>query len=621
MSGAGGGQSGGRSAADAPRKPSLKPDQKLGPTKPLAGLLARLRKSGPVRIVQAGAPAEGTAETMARGPAGRTSPQPIETSAISGVVFDSRQVLPGSLFVAVPGDHADGHDFLVQASGSGAAVAVVAHPVEAPLTQLVVPDTRLALAVAAAWWFGDPSLELGIVGVTGTDGKTTTSFLATALLEAAGISTGLITTAAVKVGRELAANQEHVTTPQAPELQGTLRNMVRAGNEAAVVETTSHGLALRRVAEIAYDVAVFTNLTHEHLELHRTFEAYREAKASLFSGLGRGRGGMPVAKSLGRPWPKAAVINVDDPSAPFFVEAARSAGARVITYGWAASPAQPAVTVPNAETGAGSTVAPDVTASDISEDKSGLSFVAITPRWRARVALRLAGRFNVSNALAAIALGEALEIDPAAIRRGLAGLPGVPGRMERIDLGQPFGVVVDYAHSPAALEKVLDILAPIAGPGGGLVAVFGSAGERDVGKRAAMGRIAGERCRLVVVTDEDPRGEDRLAIIDEIATGAESAGKAPGREVLRIPDRRAAIAEAFSRAKPGDVVLLAGKGHEQSIIMADGPIPWDEKAEAVEALGRLGFTGGPRERDRDAERGADRNRRIGIGKAHRGDRD
>jgi UDP-N-acetylmuramoyl-L-alanyl-D-glutamate--2,6-diaminopimelate ligase len=230
-----------------------------------------------------------------------------------------------------------------------------------------------------------------------------------------------------------------------------------------------------------------------------------------------------------------------------------------------------------------------VAAAGIEETAHGLAFEAITPRWRGRVALQLAGRFNVSNALAAIALGEALELRPEAVVTGLAGLSGVPGRMERIDCGQPFGVIVDYAHSPAALEKVLDILAPLTDRGGGLIAVFGSAGERDVQKRPLMGRIAAERCRLVVVTDEDPRGEDRLAILDEIAGGAAAAGKVAGEDLLCVPDRAEAVAEAFSRARPGDVVLLAGKGHEQSIITANGPVPWDEKAEAIRALEGLGF--------------------------------
>jgi len=539
-----------------------------GEPRPLGQLVDRLRAAGQLTsaISAAGAAVDG-AEASAG-------------STVSSIAYDSRRVRDDSVFVAIAGGHADGHDFVAAAGGDGACAAIVEHQLrDAQLTQLVVRDTRLALAIASAWWFGDPSLELGVVGVTGTDGKTTTSFLAAAVLEAAGICTGLITTAAVKVGGELEANPEHVTTPQAPELQAMLREMVEAGNEAAIIETTSHGLALHRVAEIAYDVAVFTNLTHEHLELHGTFEAYRDAKLSLFSRLGLGpRGGdaREVDKRLRRRWPRVAIVNLDDASAPMFVAAAEQAGGRVITYGL----------------GPGSVIS----AGGIREDVRGLSFEARTPRWRDRIRLELAGRFNVANALAAIALGEALDLDPGAIRSGLEGVEGVPGRMERIDRGQPFAVVVDYAHSPAALEKVLDDLAPLASAGGGLIAVFGSAGERDVRKRPLMGRIAGERCRLVVVTDEDPRGEDRDRIIDEIAAGAEAAGRTRGHDLLCIRDRSEAIAEAFSRARPGDVVLLAGKGHEQSIITADGPVPWNERAEAIRALERLGHPGSPQGR-------------------------
>jgi UDP-N-acetylmuramoyl-L-alanyl-D-glutamate--2,6-diaminopimelate ligase len=386
------------------------------------------------------------------------------------------------------------------------------------------------------------------------------------VLEAAGISTGLITTAAVKVGSLRTANPEHVTTPQAPQLQQMLRAMAVAGNAAAVVETTSHGLALHRVAEIAYDVAIFTNLTHEHLELHGTFEAYREAKLSLFRGLAQG-----AAKSLNRPWPRTAIVNADDPAAPLIIEAARGAGARVITYGEAA--------------------AADVRATGVAEGPRSMHIDVATPRWGGAVELRLAGHFNVFNALAAMALGEALELDPQAMRTALAAVEGVPGRMERIDCGQPFGVVVDYAHSPASLEKVLDVLSPIAVSGGGrLIAVFGSAGERDIQKRPMMGRIAGARCRLVVITNEDPRGEDAMAIIDEIAAGAEAAAsRGESAEVLLIADRRAAIEAALGRARPGDCVLLAGKGHEQTIIMSDGPVPWDERSEAIRALEGLGY--------------------------------
>ena len=488
--------------------------------------------------------------------------------AVTGVAYDSRQVRPGSLFVAVPGAHVDGHDYLAAAAGSGAVAALVERPVSGvELPQLVVIRTQQALATAATWWYGDPSHRVGVVGITGTDGKTTTSFLAVSALEAAGISTGLLGTVETRIGGIRERNPEHVTTPEAPELQAALRAMADSGNVAAVVETTSHGLALERVGGIAYDAAILTNLTHEHLDFHGTWEAYRGSKLSLFERLAA-RPGNPPKEGLA--WPKAAIVNADDPSAGLFVGAAQEARARIFTYG----------TEPSA----------DVRATRVEEDARSLRIVYTAPSGDARLRLRLAGRFNVHNALAVVALGEALGLDPAAVRDGLESVHGVPGRMERIDAGQPFGVVVDYAHSPASLEKVLEILAPVAAArGGGLIAVFGSAGERDTAKRVVMGRIAGERCRLVVVTDEDPRGEESDAITDEIARGAEAAGKRLGSDLLVVADRRAAIAAAFERGRRGDVILLAGKGHERSIIYADGPKPWDERAVALEELAALGY--------------------------------
>lgn len=483
--------------------------------------------------------------------------------AIAGITYDSRRVVPGGLFVAIAGEHADGHDFLPAAAGAGVRVAIVERPVDTSgLDELIVTDSRRALATSAGWWYDDPSHELGVVGITGTDGKTTTSFLAVAALEAAGVPAGLVGTVETKIGRRREANPEHVTTPQAPELQAILRAMVAAGDRLALVETTSHGLALHRVDEIAYDVAILTNLSHEHLELHRTFEAYRAAKLSLFERL--------AERGPGKPWPRAGIVNHDDPAAALFERVTREAGARLVSYG----------------TSDGS----DVRAVRVAEGLRRLGIDVVAPSWRGRLELRLAGRFNVHNALAVVALGQALELDPGAVRAGLESVVAVPGRMERVDVGQPFGLVIDYAHSPAALDKVLGILGPVAAArGGGLIAVFGSAGERDRAKRPMMGRIAGERCRLVVLADEDPRGEKPMAILEEIAQGAEAAGRRRGRDLLLIPDRRAAIAAAFGQARPGDVVLLAGKGHERSIIYGTEERPWDERAAALEALAGLGY--------------------------------
>ncbi len=522
---------------------------------PLGELIARLEAHGLVGGARDDLPRDASA---------------LAGTAVRGVTEDSRTVATGTLFVAVPGFHVDGHDFVDRAAERGAAAAIVERPVPGVrLPQLLVTSARPALATAAAWWYRDPSHELATIGVTGTDGKTTTSFLAVAALEAAGVSTGLIGTVETRVGAVRDRHQAHVTTPAAPELQATLRAMRLAGNTAAVVETTSHALELDRVLGVAYDIALFTNLTHEHLELHGSFERYRAAKLRLFEALGVGPSN-PAKTIDGRAWPKAAIVNRDDPAASWFEAAARAAGALVVGYG----------TDPTA----------DVRATGVEEDAHRLRVRYTAPSGDGILDLRLAGRFNVHNALAVVALGEVLDLDPAAVRAGLEGVTGVPGRMERIDAGQPFGVIVDYAHSPASLQVVLDLLAPIAAArGGGLIAVFGSAGERDTAKRASMGRIAGDRCRLVVATDEDPRGEDPAVILEAIVRGAEAAGRRRGMDVLAIPDRRAAIEAAFERARPGDVVLLAGKGHEPSILYADGPIPWDEAGAAHDALAALGF--------------------------------
>jgi UDP-N-acetylmuramoyl-L-alanyl-D-glutamate--2,6-diaminopimelate ligase len=334
-----------------------------------------------------------------------------------------------------------------------------------------------------------------------------------------------------------------------------------------VVETTSHGLALGRVNGVRYDFGVLTNLTHEHLEFHGSWEAYREAKRSLFSRLAIGEENPPKPNPG---WPRTGILNADDPSFDLFAKTTRAAGARVLTYGRAAGS--------------------DLRLTKVEDDGRRLHVAWDGPAGRQLVALQLAGRFNAHNALAAAAVGEAIGLDPEAITAGLEGLAGVTGRMERVDLGQPFGVVIDYAHSPNSLQVVLDELAPMAAAsGGGLIAVIGSAGERDIEKREQMGRIAAERCRLVIVTDEDPRDEDPMVIIDAIAEGAKAAGAVDRRSLLRIRPREDAVRTAIRAAKPGDVVLLAGKGHENSILVANGgEIPWNERGAAVDALKELG---------------------------------
>jgi UDP-N-acetylmuramoyl-L-alanyl-D-glutamate--2,6-diaminopimelate ligase len=520
------------------------------PALPLSELVARFVERGLLREPPV-APSGGDAATD-----------------ITGVTNDSRRVRSGALFVAVPGLHVDGHDFVAQATRSGAAAAVVERPVgDAAIPQLVTTDIRRALATASAWWYGDPSHELSVVGVTGTDGKTTTSFLAVAALEACGIATGLVSTVATRVGGAEDLHAEHATTPDPPELQAALRAMADAGDRAAVLETTSHGLALERVGEVAYDAAILTNLSHEHLDFHGSYEAYRDAKLSLFRRLAARRASR-VTKPDARPL--AALVNGDDPEAERFVAAGRDAGAAVLKYGFGTTN--------------------DVRATDARSTREGIQATVTGPSGTSSLELRLRGEFNVRNALAVVALGEAWRLDAEAVRRGIGSVARVPGRMEWLDRGQPFDVVVDFAHTPQGLAAVLDLLGATArARGGGVIAVFGSAGERDVAKRPLMGRIAAQRARLVIATDEDPRGEDPIAIMEAIAAGAIAAGARRGESVLVIPDRRDAIATAIERAGPGDIVLLAGKGHEQSIIGPGGPQAWDERAVAEAALAARGF--------------------------------
>jgi UDP-N-acetylmuramoyl-L-alanyl-D-glutamate--2,6-diaminopimelate ligase len=468
---------------------------------------------------------------------------------VGGLAYDSREVVPGTLFFAVPGVHVDGHDFARDAVERGAAAVVVEREVEKlGVPQLVVDGARRALADAADAWYGRPSKHLEVVGVTGTDGKTTTSFLAAAALRAAGRRPGLIGTVAVGIGDEQLANDARNTTPEALELQGLLAEMVAAGNDCVVMEATSHGLAQERVRNCRFRFGVVTTVTSEHLEFHGTLEAYRAAKARLVEEA-------PVA-----------VLNADDGTFAYFRQRARG---RVVTYGLNA----PA----------------DLVAADLVADAGGTRFTVpgargAVARGAVAVSLQLPGLFNVYNALAALALAQAMGLDAEAAARGVSGLRGVPGRMERIDCGQPFGVVVDYAHTADSLEKVLRVLRPLTSER--LIAVFGSAGERDRVKRPAMGAVAARLADIVIVTDEDPRLEDGHAINLEIADGARAAG---GQHLEVIDDRTAAIRHAIAIAQPGDVVLLAGKGHEQSMIYGTEKRPWDDRRIARQELHAAGY--------------------------------
>ena len=479
---------------------------------------------------------------------------------VSAICWDSRRAGPGALFVAVPGFRADGHDHIDEAAARGAvAVAVQADHADKwraivgqrNLSAIVVSDTRRTLAALAAAFYGHPGRRLRVVGVTGTDGKTTVVHLTSHLLQAAGHRSGLISTVYCKAGDRTWANESRFTTPEAPEVQTLLAEMVAAGADYAVLESSSHGLALHRLDGCEYDVAAMTNVTADHLDFHRSREEYLVAKGRLFAMLDES---VPKAGVE-----KVAVLNADDPASDYFRGLTR---ARAITYG---------IERPS-----------DVRAAEISPSDWGSRFRLTTSAGEEEVTLGLPGDFNVHNALAAAAIALSQGASLADIARGIASFPGVPGRLERIEEGQPFGVVVDFAHAPEALRRVLTFLRGRCR--GRLIVVFGCIGERERPRRAGMGQVAGQLADFAILTNDNPFGEDPDAIIAEIAHGLREAGRDEGHHFVAIPERREAIAHAFGTAVEGDIVLLAGKGHEQSITLGETVIPWDDWRVARELL-------------------------------------
>ncbi len=474
---------------------------------------------------------------------------------VSGVAYDSRRAVRGAVFVAIAGEHTDGHRHALSAVEAGAVAVVAERPPEPALPPtvplLLVPDTQRALAPLAAAFHGHPSARLVVAGITGTDGKTTTTTMLQAAWRGAGIPAGSLTTVDFRVLDRVEPNRTRQTTLESADLQERLRALLDAGCSHVALETSSHALVLHRVDAVDFAVAVFTRITSEHLDFHGSREAYRAAKASLLTRAAQHPDGL-------------AVLDRDDDFA--YPVLSQMPIARRLTYS------------------AGGAGDADLRAEDVRVDASGVHFSARTPWGDAVVDLRVAGRFNVANALAAIAAacGTGASLDGAVA--GLAGLDRVSGRMERVDLGQPFSVVIDYAHTAEALRTVLTELRRATS--GKLWVVFGSAGRRDPSKRAPMGRVAAELCERVVVTDEDPREEDSRAIIEEIAAGARDATHRDGEELFLIPDRAEAIAFAIANAESGDTVLLAGKGHESTLILKDGPVPWDERAVAEAAVRR-----------------------------------
>jgi UDP-N-acetylmuramoyl-L-alanyl-D-glutamate--2,6-diaminopimelate ligase len=432
------------------------------------------------------------------------------------LAYDARAVTPGALFFAVPGERADGHNFAAEAVERGAVAAVVERRLDLPVSQVVVRDARAAMAVAADTFFGEPTRELEVVGVTGTSGKTTTSHLLFAILAAAGRRPGLLGTVEARVGGERRGVVR--TTPEAIDLQRLFREMLDAGDRSCAMEASSHASVLHRLDRVRFAVLVFTNLSQDHLDFHGDMESYFEAKRRLF---------------LVEPRP-LAVVNIGD-----------EYGRRL------------AEELPDAVT---------FTADDASELDG--------------IALRLQGRFNVANALGALHAARALGIGEDAIKRGLESVRGVPGRFESVDAGQPFHVIVDYAHKPDALDNVLRAAIDLA-DGNRVLCVLGAGGDRDRGKRSVMGRLASELADVTIVTSDNPRSEDPEAIAAEIVSGAQ------GSVEVEL-DRDAAIRRAIGLARRGDVLVIAGKGAEQGQEFADRTIPFDDREAAKEALKTLG---------------------------------
>lgn len=478
---------------------------------------------------------------------------------VSAFTCDSRVVTPGDVFVAIRGTSVDGHGFTGDALRRGARALVVEKgidfeiPSSEQVTIVEVDNTREALAWMAAASHGYPGRKLRVVGVTGTDGKTTTVNLIWSILRTGGHRTGMISTVNAQIGDEFLDTGLHTTTPDAPDLQGYLTQMVEAGLEYVVLEATSHGLAQHRVTGSEQDVAVVTNITHEHLDYHGDYAGYREAKAMLFRGL---------ATAYHKPEvPKVAVLNRDDVS--FDLLQPIRADVKLV-YGLSSGV--------------------DVWAEDVECGTERSTFRVVTPNGSFSVRTPLLGRFNVYNILAAAAAGISQNIPLERIQQGIESVRGVIGRMERIDRGQDFTVVVDFAHTPNSLERALE--AARAMTGGEVIVVFGCAGLRDVYKREMMGRHAGRLADRVVITAEDPRTESLDDIMAEIAKGCEAEGKREGENYWRIGDRAEAIQFAIDLARPGDLVMTTGKAHEQSMCFGTTEYPWSEHEAVEKALDR-----------------------------------
>ncbi len=514
------------------------------------------------------------ASLLARG----TDPGSAGDVMITQVTDKSRQVAPGALFVAYPGVNVDGAQFIPDALARGALAVVSQSPISSSLISqypnvafLQVTNGRAALAQLAAAWYRYPTRNLRVIGVTGTDGKTTTSTLIENILLAAGHTTGTITTVAAHIGGKEVDTGFHTTTPDAPDIQRYLAQMVERGTEYAVVEATSHGLAQHRLDAVDFDIAVVTNLTHEHLDLHGSWEAYRDAKALLFRSLMNSRRKPRTAK--------VAVLNADDnPRGVFDYLRAIPCDERVVYSQESETEKKNSKFDSVPETW--------IHARDVQHSVEGLRFVIETPFGELEIVSPLLGRYNVSNILAAAgaAIGRRIPFD--AIAEGVGMTRGVVGRMERIESSQPFTVIVDFAHTPNALRHALQTARDLTA--GRVLVVFGCAGLRDVQKRAWMGEVAGQLADLTVVTAEDPRTESLAAINAQIEVGLHKAGRVRDRDYFIVDDRGAAIEFAIRQlAQPRDIVMLCGKGHERSMCYGTTEYPWSDQDAARAALAAI----------------------------------
>ena len=523
---------------------------------------------------------------------------------IASLAFDSRAVKPGALFFALPGTHTTGNVFIPQAIKNGATAVIFQGSIAPEILDqnkntafVQVNDARFVMAPVSASFFDNPSKKLGVIGVTGTEGKSSTVSFIWQLLRLTGHKAGFISTVQYSTGGEAIANSEHQTTPEAPIIQSRLAEMVKNGCEYAVIESSSHGLSpkLNRTGCIDFDCGIFMNVTLEHLEFHKTFEQYRDDKANLFRKLDECDHEKIICGNKVKV-PSFGIVNLEDESADYFIHATNKPVIGFTTEGKAGKQAAESVNakpLPPIPDGI-----PILVGRNVASARFGLTFDMTEPNMAdaeykplhklVHVKAPLPGAFNAYNLMAAIAAVSRLTgTSVENVAEKTAQLTSVRGRMTVIDKGQPFELIIDYAHTPSSFETIFPPVRRRCK--GKMIALFGSGGERDLQKRPLQGEIAGKFCDILILTDEDPRGENPEELLRQIAVGAEKAGKKLGENLFITPDRPSAIRQAFKMAKKDDIVLLLGKGHENSIIYKDHVLPYDELKEAEKALEELSF--------------------------------